>query len=105
MSLRIIANTGFYAQDSDYFVADGVDNPPLRATADGVDGGNGVYTYGTSAFPAQIGNSSNYWVDVVYSPNVGPDTTAPLVLSMTPADGAVLVSHKQRMSLSASTNR
>ena len=83
---------GFYAQDSGYFDAGGVDNPPLHALAGSVDGGNGVYRYGVSGFPAPATSSSNYWVDVVYTPATGPDTTAPVVLSVTPADGAVLVS-------------
>ena len=37
------------------------------------DGGNGVFIYGLSAFPALSGDSSNYWVDVVYTPNIGPE--------------------------------
>ncbi len=85
-------NDGFYAQDDGFFAGGGVDNPPLRALQDGIDGANGVFVYGPSAFPALSGNSSNDRVDVVYTPNIGPDTTAPLVLSVTPADGAVLVS-------------
>jgi hypothetical protein len=44
-----------------------VANPPLTASASG-----GVYTYATSsAFPKSTYNSSNYWVDVVFT------TTAP----------------------------
>jgi hypothetical protein len=39
----------------------------LHALADGVDGPNGVYAYGsTSSFPNQTWNASNYWVDVVF---------------------------------------
>ena len=35
---------------------------------DGVSGGNGVYLYSSSlGFPNQTWNSSNYWVDVVFS--------------------------------------
>jgi len=32
----------------------------------GVDGGNGVYKYGTSGFPTSSYNGSNYWVDVLF---------------------------------------
>ena len=82
-------DVGYYALDNNYFATSGVDNAPLHALADGVDGGNGVYSYGTSAFPTSSYNASNYWVDVVYSPSTGPDTTPPVVLSVTPANGAV----------------
>ena len=37
--------------------------PPLRAFAHGEDGPNGVYSYGTGAFPNQTYNSTNCWVD------------------------------------------
>ncbi|RIK34894.1 MAG: hypothetical protein DCC55_31965, partial [Chloroflexi bacterium] len=56
-----------YAADSGYFIFNGVDNPPLRALANGVEGGNGVYRYGASGFPTESFNGANYWVDVVFS--------------------------------------
>ena len=65
----------------------GVDSPPLHALATGVDGANGVYLYGASAFPTQTFNATNYWVDVVYNTGA-PDTTPPTVVSVTPAAGA-----------------
>ena len=83
---------GFYAQDANYFAGSGVDNSPLHALADGVDGGNGVYQYGPSAFPALSEGAANYWVDVVFSAATGPDETAPVVTAASPADGAILVS-------------
>ncbi len=44
----------------------GVDNAPLHALKDGLDGPDGVYAYGGGGtFPAQGYQSSNYWVDVV----------------------------------------
>jgi hypothetical protein len=61
-------NVGRYAFDPNYFAAAGVDNPPLHALRNGVSGGNGVYVYGASAFPSNSYQSSNYWVDVVFSP-------------------------------------
>jgi hypothetical protein len=46
-------------------LASAVANGPLTALA-----GGGVYSYGpASVFPSDSYNSSNYWVDVVYSPS------------------------------------
>jgi uncharacterized repeat protein (TIGR01451 family) len=59
-----------FAYDSGYFTSTGVDNPPLHALRSGVDGLNGVYAYGTSpAFPVNSWDDTNYWVDIVFSPN------------------------------------
>ena len=59
------SNNGHYSADENYFATSGVDNAPLRALANGVSGGNGVYAYGTSSvFPTQSWNTTNYWVDV-----------------------------------------
>ncbi len=70
-----------------FFASAGVDNAPLHALANGVDGANGVYLYGAGAFPTQTFNAANYWVDVVYNTGA-PDTTPPTVTSVTPANGA-----------------
>jgi chitinase len=62
-------NTGHYSADQKFFAGKGVDNAPLHALADGVSGYCGVYSYGASSkFPNQGWRSSNYWVDVVFSP-------------------------------------
>lgn len=61
-------NVGNYAYTSAYFASKGADTPPLHALANGVNGGNGVYRYGSSAFPNSTFNSTNYWVDVVFVP-------------------------------------
>ena len=43
---------GHYSEDDNYFLSNGVNNPPLHALTNGVSGGNGVYAYGaSSAFP------------------------------------------------------
>ena len=62
------ANIGHYSFDNNYFLANGVNNPPLHALTNGVSGGNGVYAYSSaSAFPNQASlNDRNYWVDVVW---------------------------------------
>jgi hypothetical protein len=81
---------GYYAANTNYFASSGVDNPPLRALANGVDGGNGVYLYGASGFPTTSFKASNYWVDVVFATSVAPDTTPPSVSVTSPAEGATV---------------
>ena len=85
-----LAPEGHYDDDDWYFsgLDSGVNNGPLHALADGLDGGNGVFVYSSSsAFPTDTLQSANYWVDVVYSNSV-TDTTPPTVTSETPAAGA-----------------
>ena len=87
-----LAPSGFYAGDNNVFTSAGVDNPPLHALQDGTSGGNGVYAYAaTTTFPTGTYQASNYWVDVVFSPNAA-DTTPPTVTAISPASGASLVS-------------
>ena len=63
-----LAPQGHYAADQNYF-GSSVDRSPLHALSSGSSGGNGVFHYGgTSAFPSNTFSSSNYWVDVVFSP-------------------------------------
>jgi WD40 repeat protein len=77
------ANSGHYSADLNYFISSGVDNPPLHALANGVSGSDGVYAYGTkSVFPNLTWNSSNYWVDVVFSAGVAPTLSS---IAVTPA--------------------
>ena len=62
------APAGHYSVDSAAFASAGVDNPPLHALANGVDGVNGVFTNSsTSVFPSNSFNANNYWVDVIYA--------------------------------------
>jgi WD40 repeat protein len=82
------APSGGYAVDLSYFSGGGVDMPPLHLLADGESGGNGVYQYGPSAFPNQSAGAANYWVDVVFATDAGPDVTPPTVTASTPAGGA-----------------
>ena len=82
--------TGFYAA-TDQGLASSVDNAPLHALSNAAAGGNGVYIPGASAFPNQTYNSSNYWVDVVFS-TTSADTIPPVVTGATPAAGAMGVS-------------
>ena len=83
------APNGHYPAPDNYFAANGVDNPPLHALRDGVDGPNGVYAYGaTSTFPNQTFMSEGYFVDVVFNTSIGPDVTPPQVNIAVPAAGA-----------------
>jgi methionine-rich copper-binding protein CopC len=64
------APAGHYADDTGFFSTQGVDNGPLHALADGVSGGDGVYAYGAgNTFPSSSWQGSNYWVDLVFTPN------------------------------------
>jgi len=62
------APRGHYSDDLDYFASAGANNGALHFLANDVAAGNGVYRYGsTSGFPNQTFQSTNYWVDVVFS--------------------------------------
>ncbi len=85
------APSGHYAFTAFYFNA-AFENAPLRALASGEDGGNGVFTYGPSpVFPTSTFNAANYWVDVVFVTDAGPDMTPPTVLTVAPPDEATNV--------------
>lgn len=77
--------SGYYSFTGQGFAAS-VDNAPLHGLADGLDGSNGLFRYGsTASFPDQSFNAANYWVDVVFSETIAPDTTPPTVVSTSPA--------------------
>jgi hypothetical protein len=52
------------------------DRAPLRAIANGTDGGNGVFAYGAGGYPAASYGQSNYWVDVVFVGTIEPTITS-----------------------------
>ena len=86
------APNGGYAADVGYFAAGGVTNYPLRALADGEQGGNGVFGEGPAGtFPSSSFSAANYWVDVVFQEALGPDTNAPVVTAVIPTNGATEV--------------
>jgi hypothetical protein len=76
--VAILANStyvaGYLAPKGHYSVngpnlAAGVDKPPLHAISNAISS-NGVYRYGSSAgFPSNSYQASNYWVDVLFTPN------------------------------------
>ncbi len=87
------APNGNYAADGAYFATQGTDNTPLHALRDGVSGGNGVYRYtGTSAFPSDSYNASNYWVDVVFSTGSASVPAAPTSVTAVGGDASASVS-------------
>jgi hypothetical protein len=82
------APVGGYAADQGFFTSAGVDDVPLHALANGVSGPNGVFTYSQNPFfPGDTFNSTNYWVDVVFTTD-STDTTPPTVTSRSPSADA-----------------
>lgn len=78
-----------YAYTSGYFATSGQDRPPLHALQDGVSGSNGVFAYGSAiTFPTGTYNSTNYWVDVIFS-LPGQETIPPTVISTYPENNAI----------------
>jgi WD40 repeat protein len=68
---------GHYAIDRPFF-DNAVDNPPLRALANGEGGSNSVYAYGAGGvFPINTFETTNYWVDVIFVPGVPTPTPTP----------------------------
>jgi hypothetical protein len=82
---------GHYAFSPSYFAGSGQDRPPLHALQNGVDGANGVYRYLSSGFPTDTFNATNYWVDVVFDTESGPDADPPVVIAISPGNGATAV--------------
>jgi Domain of unknown function (DUF4082) len=73
-------NTGHYAGDNNYFAGKGAGTQQVRALADGIQGGNGLYRYGARGFPTTSWKQTNYYVDVTFSPGAatnGQTTTTP----------------------------
>ncbi len=70
------APNGHNAADNGGFTTP-VSNLPLQALADEQNAPNGVYAYGSSAFPATGDSATNYWVDVVFNTGPAVGTGAP----------------------------
>jgi hypothetical protein len=84
-------NVGHYSDDQNYFAGTGVESPPLHALA---NGGNGIYAYGSpSAFPNLSWQSSNYWVDVVFTAGQAQPSIS---VSLTPNNAAMQVKGLQQ---------
>ncbi|MCI0350777.1 MAG: DUF4082 domain-containing protein [Acidobacteriales bacterium] len=84
------APNGRYSLALDFFVS-ATDQPPLHFLQDGQDGGNGVFSYGgNGTFPTSTFRASNYWVDIVFTTNLG--ASGPTLTSISPASGSTAVS-------------
>ena len=92
------SSAGNYSYTDDYFSSP-IENGLLKGLGNGEDGPNGVYFYtSTPAFPTNSFQSSNYWVDVEFSVNLGPDLTLPAVSSISPLGNATKISPNARIS-------
>ncbi|WP_318530139.1 MULTISPECIES: DUF4082 domain-containing protein [unclassified Rhizobium] len=61
------SSNGTYYATGGYFSSSRTNGPLTAPSSDSVDGGNGVFRYGTGGLvPTQSYNASNYWVDVVF---------------------------------------
>ncbi len=98
-------NAAHLSVNPSYFATSGVSNGPLSAPVNGNGSGNGVYRYGSgSGFPTYTYNSSNYWVDLVFTPNTGT-TGSPLAVATTSLpSGTVSASYSQPLSASGGTS-
>src|SRR5258705_5968069 len=65
---------GHWSVNWNYFATSGVNNPPLHALQNGSGAPDGVWGV-VGAYPTHT-NSSNYWVDVVFSAAGAPSITA-----------------------------
>ena len=97
------SSLGNFVEDDFFYMNNPVSNGPLNAPADGTDGsigadpGNGQGTYlhtSSPAFPNQLWQAANYWVDVVFAPsttpyaNAGPNQTITLPTSSVVLNGS-----------------
>jgi len=96
------AIAGHYSADVGFFSTAGANNPPLQALANGVNGGNGVYLYGSaSGFPSNTYRAANYWVDVVFSTTAATSSTSPtsdplVSVAVTPGNPVINVGSSQQ---------
>jgi hypothetical protein len=85
-------STGHYADDAGYFAGRGAGPAHVKAPPDSGTAANSIYRYGTTTgFPTSTWKSSNYWVDVAFTPGKSnpagstTTTTAPATTSTTRA--------------------
>ena len=98
---------GHYSATSNYFSTTGADNGPLHALVNTSSTPDGPYCYGSrSCFPTGNYLSSNYWVDVVFTPASGGSTgSGSLSVSTTSLpNGTVSVSYSQTLAATGGTS-
>jgi hypothetical protein len=99
---------GYYAPNGNYAVTSGFfssayTNGPLTGLADGSDGGNGLYMYGSSSqFPTNSFGSTNYWVDPIFWTTQPPNDLPPTATPISPVNGATTVPVNSSVSFSFS---
>ncbi len=74
---------GYFGINSTGLSGSGVDNGPLHALANGVSGGNGVYSRGNSSFPTNSGGGMEFFADLVFNPSSSGAVTGHKVVSTT----------------------
>ena len=83
-------STGAYAATSNYFTSAHT-NGSLTALSSTASGGNGVYAYGgtstTGLLPTNSYQASNYWVDVVFNPQLTSGSPTAVSIKATPIAG------------------
>jgi methionine-rich copper-binding protein CopC len=84
------ADNGGYAATANGFANAAVTRGPLTAPVGTAADPNGVYLFGSRAFPT-AGSTTNYWVDVLFDVASAADVTAPTVSTVAPADQATNV--------------
>jgi hypothetical protein len=82
------APNGGYAATAQYFVASDAVSYPLTAPRSSDSNPNGVFDTGSSRFPTSSFTGGNYWVTPVFDTVQPPDTTPPVVSSVSPADAS-----------------
>ncbi|MBB5959419.1 methionine-rich copper-binding protein CopC [Saccharothrix tamanrassetensis] len=85
-----LSPTGHFSVDTEYFSRSSRYLEPLTGLQTGVDGANGVFRSG-AGFPDRSSQDSNYWVDVLWAPDPGPDTRAPELVGTNPLASAASV--------------
>ncbi|MCF0074114.1 DUF4082 domain-containing protein [Dyadobacter sp. CY261] len=93
------SSSAYYSVANPYFDIAKI-NGPLKALANDEDGKNGVYKYSaTPAFPNNNYQSSNYFVDVVFETETGPDTAPPTVTATVPGANAAGININNNMTV------
>jgi Domain of unknown function (DUF4082)/Abnormal spindle-like microcephaly-assoc'd, ASPM-SPD-2-Hydin len=100
------APAGHYSNNANFFTRKGIDTAPLHALAAGASGVDGVYLYSAKGgFPTNGWQSSNYWVDVVYTPQATQATTPQLTESASALSfGSVTVNSSAVQSLTLTSS-
>jgi hypothetical protein len=82
-------STGYFGTVGQ-FQDQGIDNAPLHALKNGVDGPNSVYVYsGSKTFPANTYASTNYSVDVTFATSMTASVSGLYTAAATPAGAAL----------------